>query len=100
MPYINLATNEKVQVLGIIHVKADVARHKVNTKFYLVPGLHTDFVLGLDWLQANEACIRFGSGTLSLDPRQQLATSRDITIPSQSEQVVIARTRAKLSQQG
>ena len=40
-------------------------QHKVNTKFYLVPGLHTDFTLGIEWLQANEACIfRFGWGAL------------------------------------
>lgn len=95
VPFIRTASDEKVQVQGIIFVKAEVAKEKVNIKFYLVPGLHTDFILGVDWLEAHSVCIKFGSGTLSLDPRRQLAARCETTIPPQSEKIVVARIRGK-----
>ena len=95
VPYISTASDQRVQVQGIIHVTAEVAKQKVHIKFYLVPGLHTDFILGVDWLQANDVCIKFGSGTRSLDPRRKLAATCTTTVPAKSEKIVVARIRGK-----
>ena len=90
VPYICTANNEKVPVQGVIYVKAEVANQKIRIKFHLVPGLHTDFILGVDWLQANDVAPKFGSGTLSIDPRHQLATTCETTVPPRSEKVVVS----------
>lgn len=93
--HINTASGEQVIVQGVIYVKAEVAKQKVSIKCYLVPDLHSDFILGLDWLQAYDVCIKFGSGTLSLDPRRPLVTCNEITVPPKSEKIVVARIKGK-----
>lgn len=93
--HINTASGEKVPIQGIINVKAEVVKQRVSIKFYLVPDLHCDFILGVDWLEAHHACIRFGSGTLSLDPRRQLAACSRVSVPPRSEKIVVARIRGK-----
>lgn len=59
-------------------------------KFYLLPNLMTDFILGLDFLHANNVTIQFGSKELSIDPIRTLSTIKDMTIPSKTETVITA----------
>ena len=75
-------------------MKAEVAKEKLNIKFYLVPDLQCDFILGCDWLEANDVCVRYGSRTLS-EPRRQLTSCHEITVPPRSEKAVVARLRGK-----
>lgn len=50
----------------------------------------TDFILGLDFLHANNVTIQFGSKELSIDSRRTLSTIKDMTIPSKTETVITA----------
>ena len=93
--HINTANGEKVYVQGVIYVKAEVAKRKVIAKCHLVPDLHSDFILGIDWLQAYNVCIKFGSGTLCLDPRRSITTCSKVTIPPKSEKIMVARIKGK-----
>lgn len=60
----------------------------------------TDFILGLDFLHANNVTIQFGSKELSIDPRRTLSTIKDMTIPSKTETVITACVQGQNLPQG
>ena len=61
--------------------------------FYLISGLPTDFILGLDWLEKNNIVVNFGRKQLSIDPRRATVTDKKVVIPPQSEAVLVARIK-------
>ncbi len=91
--YIVTANNEMSEIDGVVRVPVEIGKVQMHVKFYLVPELHTDFILGLDFLNSNNATLDFAKGTLSLDPRRNIVASESFTIPPNSEQVVVARIK-------
>lgn len=61
----------------------------------MVPSLHTNFILGLDWLKENRVKVDFGSREISIDPRRKLIAGYTVTIPPQSEAVLVARIQGQ-----
>ena len=88
--FIVTANSQREPIRKMIIVDVEIAGCIVKMKFYLLPNLMTDFILGLDFLHANNVSIQFGKGEISIDPRRTLSINSDMTIPSKTETVLKA----------
>ena len=63
-PNLISANNSNMRVKQMLHIPVNINGYKMHVKFYLVPKLHTDFILGLDWLKAHQATLNFVTNKL------------------------------------
>ena len=47
----------------------------------------------MNWLESNNVILNFGSKQLSIDPRRNVITDKEIVVPPNSEIAVIARIK-------
>ncbi len=78
--YIVTANNEMSEIDGVVRVPVEIGKVQMHVKFYLVPELHTDFILGLDFLNSNNATLDFCKR--SLDPRRNIVASESSLYPN------------------
>lgn len=94
------ANDERVDISGVIYVKAQIGKQTFPVKFYLVPNLHTNFILGLDFLEKHNVVVHFGSKEFSIDPRKPVFATQKYTIPPKSEAVVLSRIEGQSLPEG
>ncbi|CAC5360785.1 unnamed protein product [Mytilus coruscus] len=86
------ANDEHVET-GTINVDLKVGDESSDVKFYLVPCLTPQLILGLDFLNHQGAVIGFNAKKFSFDPRRVLIAKSDITVPPKSEVVIAANMK-------
>lgn len=96
--YIQTATDERTAIDGMVRVKVRLDGKNTMCKFYLVQNSTPSFILGRDFLTANRAVLKFGvDGSthmhLSIDPRRQVVATEQVTVPANSQVVLIARIK-------
>ncbi len=93
--YVETAGGERIPTQGMVFMKAKLDGANVQCKFYLVPGVQPDFILGRDFLCFNKVTMQFSQKgiSVSVDPRRQLVAESTVTIPPKSQAVLIARIR-------
>ncbi|CAC5391269.1 unnamed protein product [Mytilus coruscus] len=79
-----IANNEKVKIIGVISVNIVVGKVNAHVRFYLVPGLEPNIILGIDFLKSKGAVIDFVNRKVTFDPRRQLVAQTDVTVPPRS----------------
>ena len=87
------ANDEHVEIVGTINVDLKVGDESSDVKFYLVPCLTPQLILGLDFLNHQGAVIDFNAQKISFDPRRVLIAKSDITVPPKSEVVIAAKIK-------
>jgi hypothetical protein len=87
------ANNGRMNVDKMICINVNVGGYVCKVKFYVVQNLHTDFILGWDWLTEHRADVSFHAKRLCIKGRKVLYAAHTVSVPPQSEQVVIARIR-------
>jgi hypothetical protein len=87
------ASNECMSVQGVICLHGEMCGHRVSYKFYIVPRLHTNFIIGRTFLEKYGAVIDFGKRKLHLTPRRSLVATEPVTIPPNSEKLIVARVK-------
>lgn len=99
-PNLISANNSNMRVKQMLHIPVNINGYKMHVKFYLVPKLHTDFILGLDWLKAHQATLNFVTNKLQFKGRKLLFAAQSISVPPNSEYAFIARIRGDELPQG
>ncbi|CAG2254128.1 Retrovirus-related Pol polyprotein from transposon 17.6,Retrovirus-related Pol polyprotein from transposon 297 [Mytilus edulis] len=88
-----IANNEKVKIIGVISVNIVVGKENAHVRFYLVPGLEPNIILGIDFLKSKGAVIDFVNRKVTFDPRRQLVAQTDVTVPPMSEKLIVAKIK-------
>ena len=93
--FIETATGERTTIEGIIIVKANIKNHDVLCKLYIVPGVQPNFILGQDFLCKNNVHLKFGKDgiTFSMDPARIVVSKETVTIPPNTQAVLIGKLR-------
>lgn len=93
--FIIAASDEQVEIEGMINVDLKVGETCSKIKFYLVPRLTPHLILDLDFFKSSESVVDFKAKKLLFDPRRALISKSGITVPPKSEIVIAAKIKGE-----
>ena len=93
--YISTMTDNQTKIEGMMYIKAKIDNKQVQYKFYLVPNVQPEFILGLDFLGKNNVNLQFGhaGSSISSQPNKKSGVQENVTVPPKSQVAFIARIR-------
>ncbi len=94
--YIETATGDRTAIQGMIFARPKVDGRTVTCKLYIVPNVQPTLILGRDFMCENEVGLRFhsnGKMSLTWNPKRQIVSKDQVTIPPKSQVVLIARIK-------
>ena len=89
------ANGQVMTITGLVYIKGIFAGKSVLYKFHVVENLHTDYIIGIDFMTKYNVHADFGAQRVTLDPRRKTKLVNTVNIPAMSEKIVVARIIGK-----
>ena len=93
--YIETATGDRTSIQGMVFLRTKIEGHTVLCKFYVVPNVQPQLILGQDFLCQNNVNVQFGKGgmSISMNPVRQVVSTSPVIVPPNSQVAMLARIK-------